>query len=136
MSITFTAFQNSAWKDKIDLELNAHLEARTGIHVINAQGLYAFYETQLIGGVIFQKHGDILWIDALWIEPKFRRQGVGSKLMEQIIDFARQNTLTCLQLNTYFEEARSFFDACAFENVASIPQWKYGLTCYFMKKTL
>jgi GNAT superfamily N-acetyltransferase len=136
MSITFTSFPNLAWKDKIDLELTAHLESHTGLHAVQSHGIYGFYEIQLIGGVICQRHHDILWIEALWVDAKFRRQGIGGQLIQQVINFARQHSLKCLQLNTYFEEARCFFRSCDFEEAASIPNWKYGSTCYFMKKTL
>lgn len=136
MSITFTTFPNLAWKDKIDLELNAHLESLTGLHVVKPQGIYAFYETRLIGGIVFTKPAHILWIDALWIDPRFRRQGIGTRLVQQVMDFARQESALCLQLNTYFQEAKNFFESCAFETITSIPNWKHDLTCYFMKKTL
>ncbi len=136
MSITFTSFPNLTWQDKIELELNAHLESHTGLHADQPQGIYGFYEIQLIGGIISQKHNDILWIEALWVDPKFRRQGIGGQLIHQVIAFAKQRSLKCLQANTYFEEARCFFRSCDFEEVASIPNWKYGSTCYFMKKIL
>jgi GNAT superfamily N-acetyltransferase len=136
MSITFTTFPNVAWKDKINLELNAHLESHTGFHLVKCEGIYAFYETRLIGGIIFEKYNNILWVDALWIDPTFRRQGIGTQLINQTIGFAHQNSMTCLQLNTYFEEAKLFFESCHFETIGSIPNWKHGLTCYFMKKAL
>ena len=41
-----------------------------------------------------------------------------------------------MQLNTYFQEAHAFFLTCDFQDVSSIPNWKYGLTCYFMRKML
>lgn len=46
MSITFTPFPNLTWKDKIDLELNAHLESHTGLQAVQSQGGYGFYEIQ------------------------------------------------------------------------------------------
>jgi len=134
MGITFTVFPNLAWKEKVNLELNAQLESLTGIHVLKSLGIYAFHETQHIGGIIFEKHHDILWIDALWVDLRFRRQGIGSRLVQQATDFACQESASCLQLNTWFQEAKIFFESCAFETIASIPNWKHGLTCYFMKK--
>lgn len=136
MSITFTTHINSEWKNKIKSELNMQLETHTGLHNVQSQNIFAFHEIQLIGGVVFQKHGDILWIDALWVEIKFRRQCIGSKLIQQVIAFAKQHRIQSVQLNTYFAEARDFFASCEFDDVASIPEWKYGLTCYLMKKIL
>lgn len=136
MSITFTSFRNPAWEDKIDLELNTQLESKTGLHKAQSQGIYSFYETQHIGGAIFQKQGNIIWLEGFYIDTAFRRKGIGRKLIQEVIEYGQQHQVQTLQLNTYFEEARDFFKSCNFEEITSIPNWKYGLTCYFMKKKL
>ncbi len=135
MSISFTIFQNSVWRDKVNLELRNQLESYTKAPYIDQpQGIYAHHEAQLIGGITFQKYTDILWIEGIWVDEKFKRQGIGKMLLEQMIDEAKKNNIQNLQLNTYFSEAKSFFKASGFEVVHSIPHWKYGLTCYFMRK--
>lgn len=136
MSISFSNFLNPAWKDKIELELDTYLEENTGLNVIQSQGIYCFYETQHIGGVIFKKQGNIIWIDGLYVDPLFRRQKIGTKLLEQVNEYAQLNPVQYLQLNTYFSEARDFFQSCEFEEIANLPNWKYGLTCYFMQKAI
>jgi GNAT superfamily N-acetyltransferase len=136
MSITFTSFCNPNWEDKINLELKTHLESFTNQHIPKMQGIYCFYETQHIGGALFQNHGKALWLDSLFIAPSFRRQGIGKMLIDEISVYAKQHNLICIQLNTYFEEAKSFFVSCDFEEIASIPNWKYGLTCFLMKKNI
>jgi GNAT superfamily N-acetyltransferase len=81
-------------------------------------------------------HGNILWIDSIWVEPHFRKQNIGSRLLEQTFLYAIHNKAKEVQLNTYFQEAHFFFLKNDFEDVAMIPNWKYGLTCYFMRKAL
>jgi GNAT superfamily N-acetyltransferase len=136
MSITFTNFRNPAWEEKIFLELHTHLEKETGLHTVPAQGFHSFFETQHIGSVIFKKQGHILWIDGLFVDAVFRRQKIGTKLIDQVIEFSMTNDVKWVQLNTFFPEARDFFKSCQFEETASLPNWKYGLTSYFMKRTL
>lgn len=134
MSISFTNFRNPAWEEKTFLELYTHLEKETGLHAAPAQGFHAFFETQHIGSVIFKKQGETLWIDGLFVDASFRRQKVGSQLVDQVIGFSKSNAIKFIQLNTFFKEAKDFFKACQFEEVASIPNWKYGLTSYFLQK--
>lgn len=135
MSISFTMFQNPVWRDKVNLELRNQLESYTKTPYIGqSQGIYAHHEAQLIGGIVFQKYNDILWIEGIWVDEKFKRQGIGKLLLEQVIDIAKKSNIQNLQLNTYFSGAKDFFKASGFEVVNSIPQWKYGLTCYFMRR--
>jgi GNAT superfamily N-acetyltransferase len=136
MRITFTNFRNPTWEDKINFELNAHMESIAGQHSNQLQGIYVFYDTQHIGGVLFQINKNILWIDSLFVDEAFRRQSIGKQLMAKVYEHAKQLEIQWLQLNTFYPESRDFFKACDFEEIANINNWKYGLTCYFMKKGL
>jgi len=136
MSITFSNFQNQAWEDKVNLELNSYLENKTGDHIPKVQGIHSFYETQHIGGVLFQKHKNHIWLDGIFVISAFRRQGVGTQLISQVVDYAKQYSIDTILLNTYFSQAKEFFSCCQFEEIGSIPNWKYSLTCYFMKRTV
>ncbi len=135
MSISFSIFQNLVWRDKVNLELRNQLESYTKIpYSDQSDGLHAHHEEQLIGGVNFQVYNDILWVEGIWVDEKFKRQGIGKLLLERMIDAAKKNNIQSIQLNTFFPESKNFFKACGFEVVQSIPRWKYGLTCYFMRK--
>jgi N-acetylglutamate synthase-like GNAT family acetyltransferase len=121
------------WDKKIEAGLLKECEALTGIRDdFKTHALYAERDSTFAGGIHFEIHGDILWIDSLWIEPDFRKQGVGKQLIED----AAQIKAKEIQLNTFFSEAHAFFLKCGFEDVALIPNWKYGLDCYLMRKKL
>lgn len=98
--------------------------------------IYVTNREIFVGGVILEQHADILWIDSIGVEPNFRRQGIGKRLLQEALLFASQNKAKEMQLNTYFREAHNVFLTCGFEDVALIPNWKYGLTCYLMRKIL
>jgi GNAT superfamily N-acetyltransferase len=70
------------------------------------------------------------------VEPHFRKQGVGKLLIEKALLLVAKNKVKEVQLNTYFKEAHDFFLACDFEGMAAILNWKYGLTCYLMRKRM
>ncbi len=61
-----------------------------------------------------------MWIDSHWIEPHFRKQGIGKMLIEKVLLLLAQHKLKEVQLNTYFKEAYDFFLNCDFEDVAGI----------------
>lgn len=136
MSITFTKFRNQEWENKVYQELTAYLEVMTDRHLPSNQGIYCFHETHHIGGILFQVQGAILWVDGIFVNEKFRGNGIGRKLIEEVVKYANQNNIKEIQTNTYFEQARNFFKACQFDEITSLPNWKYGSTCYFMKKCL
>lgn len=105
---------------------------------LNSHQIYALHQDKFVGGITIERfdQGDTLWIGSFAIMPAYRRQGIGTKLLAQVYQFAKMNHIFHLQLNTYFEEAHQFWLAQDFETVAILPNWKYGLTCYCMHKSL
>jgi len=39
------------------------------------------------------KFGDTMFLGSIRVKPEFRRQGIGAKVMNRIVDFADQNKL-------------------------------------------
>jgi ribosomal protein S18 acetylase RimI-like enzyme len=100
MSLSYTSFQNPAWKDRINLELKNKLESLTNAHCINQpQGLYVQHKARLVGGIIFQKSSDVVWIDAIWVDSEFKRQGIGRSLIDQLLTISKNEAVQVLQLN-------------------------------------
>lgn len=125
------------WDKKIEAGLRKECESLTGIPVDSkTHSIYVKNGNIFTGGIHVEPHGSLLWIDSFWVEPAFRKQGIGKKLLQEAHLFAMQQKATEMQLNTYFSEAHAFFLTCGFEDVAIIPNWKYSLTCYLMKKML
>jgi N-acetylglutamate synthase-like GNAT family acetyltransferase len=100
----------------------------------NPQTLYAKEGDKLIGGVIAFICGDILWIDSIWITPENRNKNLGSELIEKLINSTSK--IKEIQLNTFSKKAHKFFAKLDFETVAIIPNWKYGLDMFLMKKVV
>ncbi len=136
-SLSFTTLNNPEWDKKIEAGLRKECEALTGIRDdFKTHTLYVQRDNTFAGGIHFEIHGDILWIDSVWVEQDFRKQGVGRQLLQETFHLATQNNAKEIQLNTFFSEAHSFFLKCDFEDVAQIPNWKYSLDCYLMRKKI
>lgn len=137
LKIDFTTTPNEKISTEMNQGLMACLESLTGfiggpkIHTI-----YAQENQKTIGSIVGYFHGDILWIDSIYIDKSRRKQGVGKMLIEQITIYAKNCETSEIQLNTYFPEAHQFFAHQGFETVVSVPKWKYDLTCYLMKKSI
>lgn len=137
LNVDFVTTPNEKFNIEMNQGLMACLESLTGliggpqIHTI-----YAQENQKTIGGIVGYFHGDTLWIDSIYVDKSRREQGLGKMLVEQITIDAKSCEASEIQLNTYFPEAHQFFANQGFETVVSIPKWKYGLTCYFMKKSI
>lgn len=135
--INFITTTNEKFNEEISQGLIGCLESLSGfigrpkIHTI-----YAQENEKTLGGIVGYLYADILWIDSIYIEKDQRKKGLGKMLLEQMISYAKNFKISEIQLNTYFPEARDFFGNQGFKIVASVPKWKYGLTCYLMKKSL
>lgn len=58
--------------------------------------------------VCFEKEGDILTITKTFVDPSLKGQGYAKKLMEDVLSYARMNSLrlkaTCSFALSYFEK--------------------------------
>jgi len=138
MNISFLTKGDPDLDKKIGDGLHSELQTLSRIAVTDfkTHSIYAFSGVIFAGGIIIEKLGNILWIDSIWVDPKFRDKGIGRQLMLQTLSFADKNNIRQIQLNTFFPEAQSFFSNCGFKDLATIRDWKYGLECYLMRKML
>jgi GNAT superfamily N-acetyltransferase len=88
--------------------------------------LVAKYESKIIGFIsLLIRHsleelGKIGIIDELVVNEKFRREGVGEKLLKEIIKLAKQNACKALSLTSGFHRkgAHKFYEKNKFRKVA------------------
>jgi len=140
--ITIVLNQIPDWDDSIEWGLHERILKETGTeNSFKNFSVYAVWTALaclplLAGGCILEFQGDTLWIDAIWVAPMFRRKGLGTRIINKTTDLAINHDSRSIQLNTYFKDNLPFFKRNGFQEVACIPHWKYGLDCYFMRKTI
>lgn len=135
--LIFTTVPAPEWEKKIAAELRKECSSLAGISQdFKPHTIYAMLEEKFAGGVMIEQYGNVLWIDGIWVEPNYRKHGIGKQLMQKAALWAIENDATEIQLNTYFKDAHPFFLTCGFEDVAIIPNWKYSLDCYLMRRNV
>jgi GNAT superfamily N-acetyltransferase len=133
--LTFSDIPDPNFNDKISKALRCECEKLTGIkNNFDQLNLYLKKGSHTIAGVIYYIHGKILWCDSIYVEEAFQNKKFGSQLISRLLEIALARNLREIQLNTYFSKAYVFFKKCGFEEIAVIPNWKYDLTCYLMRK--
>lgn len=91
---------------------------------------------ELVGGV----HGEFFWgrmyVHRLWVDEARRGSGLGSKLMSDIEDIAREKGVTNIFLGTTTFQAMDFYLKNGYTIYASLESQLRGDTDYMLMKEL
>jgi ribosomal protein S18 acetylase RimI-like enzyme len=91
---------------------------------------------RLRGGLLGHTWGGCLTVTHLWIHPRFRNQGHGSRLLAAAESHARARRCRASVLSTHTFQARAFYERLGYRVVAELRDYPYGHGQYFMRKTL
>jgi N-acetylglutamate synthase-like GNAT family acetyltransferase len=91
---------------------------------------------QIIGGALIFEHSDALYIDVLWCNEQYRKQGIGTKIMTMIDDVAKNKRLSKIFVDTYAFQAQAFYEKHGFYCIGIIPKHLKDYDCIFMRKDL
>jgi ribosomal protein S18 acetylase RimI-like enzyme len=134
-SLTFSDMPDSNFDDKIAKALCRECKKLIDIKSdFERLSVYLRKGGHTVAGTICYIHGKILWCDSIYVEEAFQNMRLGSQLISKLLEIAIARNLREIQLNTYFQKSYVFFRKCGFEEIAVIPNWKYDLTCYLMRK--
>lgn len=50
-------------------------------------------------GIIRAEEPEVAWLYQMWVDPRYRGQGVGAQLLQTTIDWARETSARCVNLN-------------------------------------
>ena len=98
-----------------------------GIFLENAQGKKA-------AGLIGETHGNWLMIKFLWVDKLLRGQNIGSRLLNQAEDTARERGCKFVFLDTFSFQAPDFYKKHGYEEVFHLENYPLtGKRHYFTK---
>jgi len=128
-----------------------HLEAvNNGLHEFNLaqlgeRSIYNYFKVLVIakaqdGSVVGGIHGNMGWdwlhIDTLWVDEKYRRQGIGSNLLKRVEKAAISKGFYGSHLETTEFQAVNFYSENGYEVFGTLEGKPKGHTWFYMKKRL
>jgi N-acetylglutamate synthase-like GNAT family acetyltransferase len=142
---TYNQMSNIDYAIENNPDASADKMIRDGINNFNSQiihekpthfSIFAKDDTQIIAGALIFEHSDALYIDVLWCNEKYRKQGVGTKIVTMIGDVAKNKGLPKIFVDTYAFQAQDFYKKHGFYCIGIVPEYKLGHDRIFMRKDL
>lgn len=78
----------------------------------------------------------VLRMEFVWVHKDYRKQGLGTTLLQHIEYYARSKGCSIIQVTTLEFQAKEFYKKNGYQEVGSVPQWCYGTTEIFLQKKL
>jgi GNAT superfamily N-acetyltransferase len=106
--------------------------------IINEQAthfsVFAKDNNQIIGGALIWEHSDALYIDVLWCDVRYRKKGIGTKIISMIEELALNKRLPKIFVDTYAFQAQVFYQKKGFYCIGTIPEYLLGHDRFFLRK--
>lgn len=93
-------------------------------------------EGELAAGLFGEIYWNAMEIDKLFVEPKFRKLGLGQQLMTKAEAIAREKHCVYVHLTTFSFQAPTFYQKLGFEIVGRLEDFPPGSSKYWLRKTL
>lgn len=78
----------------------------------------------------------ILYIDTVFVEEKYRRQGVGTELLKEAEKRAKTLGANMIRLDTFNWQGREFYKKLGYEEVGGYSSYEDGFSEHFFVKRL
>lgn len=98
--------------------------------------IFAKNNSHIIGGALIWEHSDALYIDVLWCNEKYRKKGIGTKIISMIDAEALNKGLAKIFVDTFSFQAQEFYQKHGFHCIGSIPGYLLGHERIFMRKDI
>ena len=83
-------------------------------------------KNDIVGGATIWEHSDALYIDILWVEENYRDKGVGSRLINAIVEQAKLKNIKKLFVDTYDFQASGFYIKHGFFIIGRLENYLLG----------
>ena len=97
---------------------------------------YAFDGEKLIGGAIGFIQYNWYFLDMLYVDTKYRKKGIATKLITEIEKYSKDKKLTGIRTETWNFQAKGFYEKMGYTVWAQIENCPPGTIDYYLKKNL
>ena len=94
------------------------------------------HDGNLIGGIIGGTYWGWLYIDILWVDERYRRLGIGSKLLAAAENEAKRRRCHHVHVDTMSWQAPLFYKKHGYEIIGILPDIPTGHQKYLLCKSL
>jgi GNAT superfamily N-acetyltransferase len=100
-------------------------------------GIYLQDETgEKVGGLIGNTHGNWLFVKYLWVREDQRGQKIGSELLKQAEETAKERGCRYAFLDTFSFQAPAFYEKHGYKNVFTLEDYPVTGKRYYLSKNL
>ena len=100
------------------------------------QNFIVYDNDKLVGGAVGFVEYNWYFLDLLYIDEEYRSQTIGTKLIKQIEEYAKEEKLTGIRMETWDFQARGFYEKNGYKVFAEIKDCPPTTICYFLKKEI
>ncbi|WP_160689903.1 GNAT family N-acetyltransferase [Clostridium sp. C2-6-12] len=94
-------------------------------------------EDKIIAGINSKMYcWNCLYIDSLWVDSEFRREGLGAKLLDEIEKIAIRKGCKLIHLDTFDFQAKDFYIKQGYEIFGILDNCPENHKRYYMKKII
>ena len=79
---------------------------------------------------------NVAYVDILWVAEPFRRQGLGSALLDEIERTAREKGCHLIHLDTFDFQAKGFYEKKGYSLFGTLEDCPQGHCRYYLKKNI
>ncbi len=132
------SFLTPELQSKIFKIFSEHAKGCTGIDGFNPKStsFEIWDNSNLIGCLTWQLFWGQFHIKYLVVEEQYRGQGIGRKLMDHALEYAKAKGCTMIYLETMNFQAVDFYEKLGFKTELIRTGFDKGTSFYYMKKDL
>ena len=94
-------------------------------------------ENNIIAGCYAKMYcWNVIYIDILWVDERYRKHGLGSKLLEEIERIAVEQKCSLIHLDTFDFQAKDFYLKHGYEVFGVLEDCPKDHCRYFLKKLI
>ncbi|WP_238917595.1 GNAT family N-acetyltransferase [Clostridium sp. YIM B02555] len=94
-------------------------------------------DSEIIAGINSKMYcWNCLYIDSLWVDETFRKEGIGARLLNEVEQIAIGQGCKLIHLDTFDFQAKDFYLKQGYEVFGVLNECPYNHKRYYMKKNI
>jgi ribosomal protein S18 acetylase RimI-like enzyme len=127
---------NSQAQQYVEQKMTEYHELQVGPYKREAFTITVKENGQIVAGLNGNVCGPLCNVWDLWVDEKFQRKKIGTRIMDQCETIAKDQECKMIQLTTSELHSKPFYEKIGYKVLATIPEEFMGHDTYIMRKLL